>query len=85
MFFEVNSVLIDKCVLSIFILMGSKMYVLLRFILVLRKLKELNFNEIVDILVQYVDLKLIIIVERYKFYKVGQEELEIVRQYFVKL
>lgn len=68
MFFEVNVVLGEKCELNIFMLMGSKVYFFLRFILVLRKFKEFSFIEIVDLLVQYLDLKLIIIVECYKFY-----------------
>ena len=85
MFFEVNRVPTDKRVPSILTLMGSKMYALLRSISTPRKLKELNFNEIMDTLAQHVDPKPIIITERYKFHKAQQEESETVRQYLAKL
>lgn len=70
MFFEIDNVLEEKKVLIIFILVGNKMYVLFGSIVFLRRLKDLFFVEVVDNLVKYLDLKLIVIVECFKFYKV---------------
>lgn len=84
-FFEVNSVPPDKWVPSILTLMGSKMFALLRSLAVPTKPKELSFQEILGTLAQQLDPKPIIIAEKFKFHKAGQQESESVRQYLAKL
>lgn len=70
MFFVVNNVFEDKKVFSLIVMMGGKLYILMKSLIMLIKLMELLFKEIMEIIEWYwFNIKLIVIVERYKFYR----------------
>ena len=73
-----------KKVPTILTLMGNKMYALLRSIVSPRRPKDLSFTEIVDNLAKHLDLKPMVIAERFKFHKAKQQESESIRDFLLK-
>ena len=85
MFFVVNNDPDEKRAASLLILIGGKMYALLKSLTTPTEPTELSFTEIVEIMGRHLTPKPIVIAERYKFHKCNQVEGQSIRKYLAKL